>query len=124
MADSTAQFFKELEQKRHVRLLEGTSGTILLELADGTKVARWYVDIKRGDVTVSRKGGDADCVIKTDKDTFQAIIAGQTNAVAAVLRGIVELKGKVSLLVGLQSLFMPSGGAADQPVAGYAGRPS
>ena len=124
MADQAATFFKELGQKRHMRLLEGTSGTILLELAEGKKVDKWYVDIKRGDVTVSRKGGDADCVIKTDKDTFHAIIAGQTNAVAAVLRGVVELQGKVSLLVGLQSLFMPSGGAADQPVAGYAGRPS
>ena len=73
---------------------------------------------------MSRKGTAADCVIRTDRATFEGILTGQINTVAAVLRGIVEIEGKVALLTALQALFTPSTGAADQPVAGYAGRPS
>ena len=124
MAEQAAIFFKELGEKRHVRLLEGASGTVLVEITAEKNVDRWYVAIKRGDVSVSRKGTAADCVIRTDRATFEGILTGQINTVAAVLRGIVEVEGKVALLTALQALFTPSTGAADQPVAGYAGRPS
>lgn len=124
MADQVTSFFEELGGKRHVRLLEGASGTILIEIDSGKTVDRWYVKIKRGDVSVSDKGTAPDCVVKTDRATFQAIVSGQMNALPAVLRGKLEIDGKVNLLVALQSLFKPSEGATKQPVAGYAGRPS
>jgi putative sterol carrier protein len=124
MSDQAARFFEDLGRQRHVRLLEGTTGTVLLEITDGKEAERRYVAIKRGDVSVSGKGPDPDCTIRTDAETFRAIVGGQMNAIAAVLRGKVEVDGRVSLLVALQSLFLPSPGAADQPAAGYAGRPT
>ena len=124
MADPAAHFFSDLGEKRHVPLLEGHSGTVLVELRGDRKVDRWYIDIKRGDVGLARKEGDADCILRTDADTFRAIVAGQMNAIAALLRGRVEVEGKVSLLVALQSLFLPSLGAQEEPTAGYARRVS
>jgi len=124
MADKVAPFFEGLGEKRHVRFLEGASGTLLVEITDGKNVERWYVTIKRGDVSVSDKGTAPDCVVRADKATFEAILTGQMNAIPALLRGKLEVDGRVSLLVALQSLFLPSAGAADQPVAGYAGRSS
>ena len=124
MTDRVAPFFAELGEKRHVRLLEGASGTVLIEITDGETVERWYVTIKRGDVSVSSKGSEPDCVIRADEAIFEAILTGETNAIPALLRGRLEVEGRVSLLVALQSLFMPSAGAAEQPVAGYAGRRS
>jgi putative sterol carrier protein len=123
MPDKIASFFEELGEKRNVRLLEGASGTLLAEITDGKDVERWYVTIKRGDVSVSRKGSAPDCIIRADRDTFEAILTGRMNALPAVLRGKLEVEGRVSLLLALQSVFRPSAGAVDQPVAGYAGRP-
>ncbi len=116
-------FFKDLATTRHVPLLEGTSGTLLVELGDGEVAPRhWFVRIRHGDVEVSDKTSAPDCVLATDVSTFEAIVAGRINAFAAVLRGLLEVEGEVHLLVALQALFKPSSGAADQPAAGYAGR--
>jgi len=124
MADPAARFFTDLEEQRHLSLLEGSKGTLLVELHDAKKTERWYVVIKRGDITVAKKGGAADCTLRTDRETFRAIVDGQMNAMAAVLRGRVEIEGKVSLLAALQSLFKPSSGAGEQRTAGYARRSS
>jgi putative sterol carrier protein len=107
----------------HVSLLEGMSGTVLVELiGHGAEPQRWYVHIRRGDVTVSHEGSAPDCILSTDAGTFEAIVAGEINAFAAMLRGLLEVEGQIHLLVALQAFFRPSGGAADQPTAGYAGR--
>ena len=109
-----------------MQLLEGRSGTVLVELKNGEKAEakRWYVTIHRGDVSVSRSGSKPDCVLRTDSKTFEAIVTGKLNAMPALLRGLVEMEGRVDLMVALQTLFRPSAGAADQRTAGYAGRRS
>jgi putative sterol carrier protein len=81
------------------------------------------VTIRRGDVSVSHKGTAPDCTIRTDGATFDAIIAGKISAMPAMLRGLLEIEGRINLLVGLQALFQPSEGAT-KPAAGYARRRS
>ena len=116
------RFFSDLARGGHVPLLERTSGTLLIELADGRdeESRRWFVRITRGDVTVSHQSSLPDCVLSTDVPTFEAIISGDINAFAAMLRGLLEVDGQIHLLVALQALFRPSSGATDQPTAGYA----
>jgi putative sterol carrier protein len=127
MAEEMDEFLTELGGQRHVRLLERASGTVLVELEDDGRTERWYVNVKRGDVSLSRsmpQGASApDCVLRTKASTFRAIRTGQLNLMAAVLRGLVSIEGKVALVVALQGLFRPSAGAAGETVAGYAGRP-
>ena len=126
MADARERFFEGLAKKQHVQLMEGRSGTVLVELKDGEKgeARRWYVTIHRGDVSVSRSGSNPDSIFRTDAKTFDAIVAGKMNTMPALLRGLVEIEGRVDLMVALQALFLPSAGAADQSTAGYAGRRS
>ena len=100
------------------------SGTLRCDLEDGERTEHWYVTIKKGDVTVSHKRADADCVVSTDLATFEAILKGEMNAMAAVLRGLVSVEGRVRLVVALQALFTPSAGAPTKQVAGYARRPT
>lgn len=125
MANAKELFFQELGKTRHVQLLEGRSGTVLVELKNGEKgeSQRWYVNIHRGDVSVSRSGSNPDTIVRTDGKTFDAIVAGKTNTLPALLRGLVEVEGKVDLMVALQTLYRPSTGAPDQRTAGYARRP-
>lgn len=126
MTDQADLFFKGIGKERHVQLLEGKSGTVLVELKNGAAAEpkRWYVTIHRGDLNVSHSGSKPDCVLRTDSKTFDAIVTGKLNAMPAMLRGLVVMEGKVDLLVALQTLFRPSAGAPDQRTAGYAGRRS
>ncbi len=118
--DEIDRFFSMVGERRHVKLLERASGTVLVELKEGTKTRRWYVAVQHGDLSVSRRGGKADCTIRTQAETFKAILEGRVNAPAAMLRGLLEVDGKIQLLVALQALFRPSSGSAEQAVAGYA----
>jgi putative sterol carrier protein len=128
MAKELEEFTTQLGYRGHVRLLERTSGTILVELDDDGRTERWYVQVKRGDVSLSKslpKGASApDCTLSTTAASFKAIRTGELNLLAAVLRGLLSVEGKVDLAVALQGLFDPSAGAAGDAVAGYARRRS
>jgi putative sterol carrier protein len=127
MADELKEFTEQLGYRGHLGLLERASGTVLVELEDNGRVGRWYVNIKRGDVSLSKslpKGASApDCALRAKASTFKAIRTGQLNLMAAVLRGLLSIEGNIALVVALQGLFRPSAGAAGGAVAGYAGRP-
>jgi putative sterol carrier protein len=118
---SAEQFFDDLENEK-VRLLQNTSGTVLIEVRGGPRVERWYLTIRRGEVSVARSGRDPDCVIRASRETFEAVLSGKMSAMPALLRGLLEVDGKVNLLAALQGLFRPSAGAAEPREAGYAGR--
>jgi putative sterol carrier protein len=54
---------------------------------------------------VSRRNAAADCIVRAGKTTFDRAAAGKLNLMAAVLRGEVEVRGDLRLLVLLQRLF-------------------
>jgi putative sterol carrier protein len=124
MAGELEAFFEGFREPRHVPLLKGTSGTLMLEIKSGVKkeTERWYVTIHKGEVQSSPEGSHPDAIVRTDRDTLDALVAGKMTAAPAMLRGLLEVEGKVQLLVAVQALFLPSAGAADQRVAGYARR--
>jgi putative sterol carrier protein len=105
MSDSTAAFFDELAQRGHEPVLTRAKGTLRLDLVDGKKTESWLVSIDKGDVSVARADGEADCVVRTDRALFDRMAAGQVNAMAAVLRGEAAAVGDTELLVLFQRLF-------------------
>jgi len=121
--DATTHFFEELRKRQHEPRLRGATGTYRFELVDGKKVDRWLVTFSKGDVTVSRRGGAADCVVRADRALFNRLASGELNGVAAALRGEFEAEGDWRLLVLFQRLFpgkAPS--VAKRSRAGYARR--
>jgi putative sterol carrier protein len=123
MADPARQFFNRLAEQ-HQPFLESMTGVVRFDIAAGGRTEQWYLQIRKGDVTVSHKGPEPDCVLSADVAAFDAILAGEMNAMAAILRGTLQVQGKVVLLTALQRLFPGTTGAADRPVAGYARRQS
>jgi putative sterol carrier protein len=105
MTDATTEFFEELSRRDHEPLLEKITETIRFDLVEGSQIDHWFVAIDKGDVTVSQQDGAADVVVTMDKKLFDSIAAGETNAVAATLRGAMRLEGDWSLLVRFQRLF-------------------
>jgi putative sterol carrier protein len=103
--DATTEFFEELGARGHEPLLEKATGTIRFELTNGKRKARWLVAVKNGDVTVSHGNARADCVTRSDLALFDQIVAGEENAMAALLRGAIAVEGNSHLLVYFQRLF-------------------
>jgi len=105
MSDPTTEFFEELRERGHEPLLGRANGTLRFEIKDGPRTDRWLVAVKKGDITVSRKGGDAEMVVRADKALFDRLASGAMNPVAALLRGELGAEGDWRLLVLFQRLF-------------------
>jgi len=123
MADATADFFEALVERGHEPLLETATGTVRFDLRDGKKTDRWLVSIVKGDLAVSRRNLQADCVVTTDKTLFDDVASGRANAFAALLREEMGVEGDVRLLVAFQRLLPgPSRPRKRRPSSTAAGR--
>jgi putative sterol carrier protein len=103
--DPTTRFFEALAAHSHEPLLRKATGSTRFDLVAGRKIDRWLVTVDKGDIAVTHQLGEADCVIRADKAVFDKVAAGKLNAVAAVLRGDLQVEGDWRLLVRMQRLF-------------------
>ena len=101
---AVTEFFEELGGRGHEPLLERASGAIRFELTNGKRTV-WLVTVEKGDVTVTRRNARADCVVRAPKKLFDGVVKGRVNAMAALLRGEVQVEGNPELLVQFQRLF-------------------
>jgi len=104
-SDPTTEFFAELSSRGHEPLLRKAKGSARFDVVDGRRTARWLLAIDKGDVGVSRRNAAADCVVRADRATFDRIVGGELNFMAAALRAEVSVRGDPKLLVLLQRLF-------------------
>ena len=104
-ADPTTGFFHALAERGHEPLLTNASGTLRFDVTDGGRVDRWLVSIEDGDVSVSKRNASADAVLRIDRAVFDRLVTGEANAMAALLRGLVEPKGDLGLLMQFQRVF-------------------
>jgi putative sterol carrier protein len=104
-AGSTEQFFDELSKRGQEPLLRRVTGTIRFDLGTGMNAEHWFVKVKKGKVDVSHGKGPADAVVRAEAPLFDEITAGKTNAMAAVLRGLILPEGDLGLVMTFQRLF-------------------
>jgi putative sterol carrier protein len=104
-SDSTATFFEALAKRGHEPILASTSGTLRFELRSGGRRKYWYVTISKGDVTASRTAAEADAVVRCDRALFDGMATGRVNAMAAMLRGVLQAEGNLGLVMSFQRLF-------------------
>jgi putative sterol carrier protein len=108
MADLTAEFFDRLAEQGSVPGFARTTGSVRFELTRADRTEHWRVEFRRGAVTVDRAGDTADpadCVVRTDRSTFDDLAAGRANVMATLLRGRLEADGEPELLTRFQRLF-------------------
>jgi putative sterol carrier protein len=122
MTATVNEFFEGIARRRHEPLLEKASGTIRFELGDGERTERWLLEIDGGDVAVSHKNATADCTLRTSAAVFRALVRGEANAMAAVLRGAVTVDGDLELLLRFQRLLPSSSSAHPSQPVGKGGR--
>ena len=124
MAALDQSLLEALAERSHERPITAFNGVVRFDVRDGARVDEWYLTIAKGVVTVGREGGEPECVVAGDVATFDAVLSGKANAMAALLRGALDAQGKFVLLTALQRLFPGSPGAVGLPAAGYAERQS
>jgi len=105
VTEAGGELFVRLGEAGRMPLLKRASGTMLFELLGGRRIERWRVIVERGQVSVARGNGPADCVLRADRKLFARMAAGRVNAFAAVLRGEVTVEGDPRLLVLFQRLL-------------------
>ena len=103
--DPTSSFFNELAARGHEPLLQGATGSIRFDLANGPTDQHWHVIVRKGDVTVSQRKARADAVVRLDKALCDRLATGRANAMAAMLRGLINADGDLGLVMQFQRLF-------------------
>jgi putative sterol carrier protein len=105
MPDATAEFFNGLAARGHEPLLGKTKATVRFDISDGGRIDHWLLGIDNGALDVSRGSAEADCVISANKDAFDRLASGGTNALSSLLRGAISVDGDPRLIVRVQRLF-------------------
>jgi putative sterol carrier protein len=105
MADPTADFFDSLRARADEPLLHEAEGVLRIDLVEGNRTDHWFVAMEKGHVAVSKRNGKADSTLRAEKKTFDRIVSGDLNAMAAVLRGEIDIGGDPTLLVLFQRVF-------------------
>jgi hypothetical protein len=116
MPDVIEDFFTHLGRQPRVPALSRATGSLMFDLDNGGSAEQWTVTADRGAVTVTRDGGTTDAVVHAPKDVFAQVVEGETNVLAAILRGTVtiEYRKDPEILVLIQRLF-PWKGAGPTP---------
>ena len=104
-ADATTRYFDELARRGHEPGLARASGTVGVDIRNGSARRSWRIELAKGDIAVSRGTGPADCILRTDAATFDGLATGRISPMAAVLRGAVELEGDTRLVVLFRRLL-------------------
>jgi putative sterol carrier protein len=105
LAEATRAFFEDLAARGREPLLDGVTGTLRVDLRKGNGADHWLVRVTKGEVVVSRRKTNADCVVTADEALFDRIVLGEMNAVTTVLRGEVQIEGDMALILAFQRLF-------------------
>jgi predicted lipid carrier protein YhbT len=105
VSDPGASFLNALSRGGTHPLLAKARGTLRFDVRDGERTRHWLVELDRGDVSVSRRRGSADCVVRTDAAAFDGLVTGEVNALAAFLRAELTLEGDPEFLVLFQRVL-------------------
>lgn len=123
MTNPTDEFFQQLAHRGHELKVARVAGVMRFDVMHGGKTDSHMLTIDRGHLDVTRDGGPADCVIRADRRVMDAIVTGEANPLAALLRGALSAEGNPEMMVIFQRLLPPPSNAgranAVETVAGW-----
>jgi len=99
---STQEFFAELAANSDASKASGLDASYRFEI-DGA--GTWRVDVRNGRVSVEQSDAPADCVVKTDDETFLKVIRQEQNPMGAYMAGKIRVEGDMGLALRLRDLL-------------------
>ena len=104
--DATTAFFQQLERRVHEPTLNRLSGSLRFDVVEGPRRSvHWLVSVNKGDIAVSKENSAADCVVRAERPVLDDVVTGRKNAMAAILRGALEIEGEAAMLILFQRIF-------------------
>lgn len=104
--DATTAFFQQLARRQHEPAFNRLSGSLRFDVAEGPRrTVHWLVSLDKGDIAVSKENRAADCVVRADRSVLDDVLSGRKNAMAAILRGALEVEGEAAMLIAFQRIF-------------------
>lgn len=64
-----------------------------------------YVDATQVPNVVNNENTDADCTVKMKAETFDKIISGSTNAMAAFMMGKIKVDGNMGIAMNINKIL-------------------
>jgi putative sterol carrier protein len=102
MAESVREFFEQLPQRAQSSRTAGLTNSYLFDI-DGA--GTWKVDVDDGAISVSEGQAAADVTIATSEDTFQKLVAGEINPIAAYMQKKIRVSGDMGAAMKLQKIL-------------------
>jgi hypothetical protein len=123
----TEEFFARLAERGYEPLLRRMDHTVRIDLSEDVRTEHWRLEVRRGNLRVSRGRGDADSVMITTRQIFDEIVTGETKPMAAWLRNQIAVEGVLFPLLILDRLLPSPPGSHDPrelaaPLVADAGR--
>ena len=112
MATVVEEYFDALNRQGFQPALRHVGGAVRCDLARGAQTEHWLVRIDHGHLSVSREYGPADCVIRSDEETFGRMVTGALHPLIAMMRGMAAVDGDEELILALQRMLP---GPEDRP---------
>ena len=100
--ESAREFFETLPGRA------GSRGPGALDASyrfDVDGAGRWRVESDGEKLVVTESDAPADCVIRTDEQTFLRIVRGEQSPMGAYMTGKVKVEGDLGLALRLRDLF-------------------
>ncbi|MEV4464240.1 SCP2 sterol-binding domain-containing protein [Micromonospora echinofusca] len=113
MTEATERFFESLPVRAPEVLVSPVSGTLQIDLAQGTRTVHWLAHLRPGAIEVSRNRGPADAIWYTSEELFDRLVTGRAQAISSVLRNESSFSGDVVLFLLFRKFFPDPPGARD-----------
>lgn len=102
MAATPQTVFDEMSKRLTKEKAQKINASYLFDIAG----EKWLVDLTKDANWVSKKDGEAQCVITIkDGDDWVKLASGSLNPTMAFMQGKIRVKGDMSLALKLQSLL-------------------
>jgi putative sterol carrier protein len=100
--DSAREFFETLPGRVGPRGAQALDASYRFDVQGA---GNWRVESDGEALVVSESDGPADCVIRTDEQTFLRIVRGEQSPMGAYMTGKVKVEGDLGLALRLRDLF-------------------
>jgi putative sterol carrier protein len=99
---STREFFAELAEHADVGKASDLDASYRFEIEGA---GTWRVDVRDGVVSVGESDATADCVVKTDEETFLKVVRQEQNPMGAYMTGKIRVEGDMGLALRLRDVL-------------------
>ena len=103
--DAAQALFEHIASRDHQPLLNNTVGRLRIDLTEGGTTEHLFIIVDKGVVDISHRRARAEAALHCPRALFNQMAEGNVNALAAILRGELNVEGDLSLLAAFSRLF-------------------